>query len=167
MKELEGKTALITGASRGIGAATARELAKQGVSVILAARSVDDLEVLAADICEGGGNAQAIACDVSCYRDVDAAVTLCQTAFGRFDILVNNAGVIEPIARLADSDPDLWDNIVDINYKGVYHGLRAALPIMEAQGRGPVLLSTSARARRQVHWRGGVIIVRPKRPYCR
>ena len=87
-----------------------------------------------------------MACDVSVYDDVANAVARCQDAFGRLDILINNAGVIEPIARLADSDPQLWGDATDINFKGVYHGLRAALPVMEARGRGVIVNISSGAA---------------------
>ncbi len=146
MQELKGKTAIITGASRGIGAAAAEELARLGVSVVLAARSLDDIEALAAKIRAAGGKASALACDVSRYDEVAAAVAHCQTTFGGLDILVNNAGVIDPIARLAESDPAAWDLAVDINLKGVYHGLRAALPVMEAQGSGVIVNISSGAA---------------------
>jgi len=146
MKELQGKTALVTGASRGIGAAAAQELAKLGVSVVLAARSAGDIEALAEDIRGAGGKAEAVVCDVVRYADVAAAVSRCQRAFGSLDILVNNAGVIEPIARLAESDPEEWDKVVDINFKGVYHGLRAAVPVMQAQGGGVIVNISSGAA---------------------
>lgn len=146
MHELNGKAGVVTGASRGIGAATARELASCGVSVILAARSTADIEHIAAEIEAAGGKARAVKCDVARYNDVKAAIDLCLSAFGQIDILVNNAGVIEPIARIADSDPDAWDQVVDINVKGVYHGLRAALPIMEAQGSGVIVNLSSGAA---------------------
>ena len=94
MNELAGKSAIVTGASRGIGAASARELASQGVAVVLAARSLDKIEAIAGEIRDSGGKAQALACDVSRYDDVMAAVIRCQDAFGSLDILVNNAGVI-------------------------------------------------------------------------
>lgn len=146
MQELQGKTAIVTGASRGIGAAAAEELARLGVSVVLAARSLDDIEALAAKIRAAGGKASAFACDVGRYADVAAAVEHCRTTFGGLDILVNNAGVIDPIARLAESDPAAWDLAVDINLKGVYHGLRAALPVMEAQGSGVIVNISSGAA---------------------
>jgi 3-oxoacyl-[acyl-carrier protein] reductase len=146
MQELAGKAAVVTGASRGIGAATAEELARQGVSVVLAARSRDEIEALAAKIGDAGGKASAVACDVGSYEDVAAAVEHCRAAYGRLDILVNNAGVIEPISRLADSDPAGWGLAVDVNVKGVYHGLRAAIPVMLAQGGGVVVNISSGAA---------------------
>jgi len=146
MKELAGKAAIITGASRGIGATTAREFAKLGVSVILAARTSDDIEKIAAEICADGGKAQAITCDVSVYEDVAAAVELCKNSFGRVDIIVNNAGVLEPIAHLADCDPKAWSKVIDINLNGVYYGMRAAIPYMEAQGSGVIVNVSSGAA---------------------
>lgn len=146
MNQLTGMAALVTGASRGIGAATARELARQGASVLLAARGLDACEAVAGEIRQAGGRAEAMACDVSRYAEVEAAVERCRSVCGRLDFLVNNAGVIEPIARLADSDPEAWAHAADINYKGVYHGLRAAIPPMEAQGAGVIVTISSGAA---------------------
>ena len=144
--DLNGKVALITGASRGIGAATARRLADAGATVVLSARSADTIMANAAAIRQAGGRASAIPTDVSIYSEVEAAVGHCVAEHGRIDILVNNAGLIEPIARLADSDPIEWGRIADINYKGVYHGLRAALPVMLARGSGIVVNISSGAA---------------------
>ena len=144
--ELNGRAAIITGASRGIGAAAARELASHGVAVLLAARSGAAIEEIAAEIRAGGGQAVAQACDVARYGDVAAAVETCEAAFGRLDILVSNAGVIEPISRLADSDPEAWARRRDVNFKGVYHGLRAAIPVMLAHGGGTVINISSGAA---------------------
>ena len=94
--DMTGKTILITGASRGIGEAAAREFAAAGGNVVLAARSRDAIDAIAADI---GPKTRAIACDVSQYQDVAAAVTLCQSAFGGLDVLIGNAGVIDPIGH--------------------------------------------------------------------
>ena len=146
MGELSGKAAIVTGASRGIGAATARELASQGVAVLLAARSVAAIDAIADEIRAAGGRAETIACDVADYDAVSAAVRKCLEAFGRLDILVNNAGTIEPIARITDSDPAQWDRVVDVNVKGVYHGLRAALPVMQDQGSGVIVNISSGAA---------------------
>ncbi len=146
MSELQGKAVIVTGASRGIGAATARELAGQGASVVLAARSTDETGEVAEAIRAEGGKAEVIACDVLKYEDVDAAVALCLEAFGRLDGLVSNAGMIEPISRIAESDPKGWAKSAEINYLGVYHGLRAVLPIMERQGAGVVVNVSSGAA---------------------
>ncbi len=147
MGELQGKTALITGASRGIGAAIARTLADKGVAVALVARSKPEIETLAAEITATGGKALAITCDVSAYSDVEHAVDECVARFGGIDILVNNAGVIEPIALIGDSDPAAWSHVVDINLKGVYYGYRAVLPHMVAAGEGVIVNISSGAAR--------------------
>jgi NAD(P)-dependent dehydrogenase (short-subunit alcohol dehydrogenase family) len=144
--DLSGNTALITGASRGIGAATARHFGNLGANVLLAARSVSEIEKIAAEIRAAGGQAKAVGCDVSTYADVSAAVDTATSAFGGLDILVNNAGLIEPISRIADSDPDAWGHVTDVNYKGVYHGLRAALPIMLKAGHGTIINVSSGAA---------------------
>lgn len=146
MKELQGKTALITGASRGIGAAAAHHMAELGVNVVLAARTVKDCEAIAAEIRQTGAKALAVECDVADYASVESAIASATDNFGAVDILVNNAGIIDPIARLAESDPAGWDLAVDINLKGVYHGLRAALPGMEARGAGVIINISSGAA---------------------
>jgi len=146
MSELNGKSALITGASRGIGLAIAQKLAEYGVSVALAARSIDKLDEHVQSIESLGGRAMAIKCDVASFTDVKEAVDKTVSAFGTLDIVVNNAGVIDPIARIADGDPDLWASAVDINMKGVYFGMRAAIPIMEAQQSGVIVNMSSGAA---------------------
>lgn len=146
MYELSGKAAVITGASRGIGKAAAGVFAKGDAYLVLAARTTAEIEDLAAEIRQAGGRAQAVSCDVSRFGDVENAVKRCLEAYGRIDILVNNAGVIEPIGPLVSSDPDAWGRAADINYKGVYHGLRAALPHMKAAGRGVVINISSGAA---------------------
>ena len=147
MKELNGKAGIVTGASRGIGAAAAKELAEHGVRVVLAARNTAEIAAVARDIRDQGGSAEAVACDVTRYSDVEDTVRHCRERYGQVDILVNNAGLIEPIARLADSDPEQWGIAADVNYKGVYHGLRAAIPAMVAQGGGVIVNVSSGAAR--------------------
>lgn len=105
MTSMKNRTVLITGASRGIGAAMARGFAAEGASVVLLARSATSLEALAAEIEADGGQALAIGGDVSVWADVEGAVSQAMARFGALDVLINNAGVIEPIAWLADSDP--------------------------------------------------------------
>lgn len=140
---MQGKVVVITGASRGIGAAAARAFAGAGAQVALLARDSASIAELAAEI---GPNAMGVACDVADWSAVQAAVDAVQTRFGRIDVLINNAGVIEPIARLAEADPDVWARAVDINMKGVFHGMRAVLPIMRAQGAGTIITVSSGAA---------------------
>ncbi len=140
---MQGKSVLITGASRGIGAATARVFAKAGANVGLAARNVAQIDALAEEI---GAQALALPCDVSDFGDVSAAVSACVERFGGLDVLIGNAGVIEPIAPMAASDVDAWGRVIDINLKGVYHGMRAAMPVMQAAGGGTILTVSSGAA---------------------
>lgn len=146
MSNFEGKVALVTGASRGIGLATARELSAQGATVVLAARSQDLIERYAADLRSAGRKASAKVCDVAVFEQVDAVVKRTHEAFGGLDILVNNAGVIDPIARLSESGPIAWGTAIDVNVKGVYHGLRAAIPVMEAASGGVIVNISSGAA---------------------
>ena len=146
MSDISGKSAIITGASRGIGAATAREFAAQGASVLLLARTGAEIEALAGDIRAAGGTAETMTCDVKDYAQIEAAAARAEDAFGRVDILVNNAGVIDPIGPLIESDPAEWVAAAAINYKGVYNGLRAVLPYMVAQGSGIVVNVSSGAA---------------------
>ena len=143
MDDFNGKTVFITGASRGIGAATAREFAESGANVVLVARSSAAINELADDI---GPAALAIACDISQYADVEAAMSAAVAKFGSLDVVINNAGVIEPISALATSDPAAWGQAIDINLKGVYYGMRAAMPIMQAAGRGTIITISSGAA---------------------
>lgn len=128
---MDGKTVLITGASRGIGEAAARRFAEAGANVVLAARSDADITRIAGEI---GPKARAVACDVSRYDDVKRAVDLAVAEFGGLDVLIGNAGVIEPVSLLAESDPEAWGHAIDINLKGVYYGMRAAMPVMQVGG---------------------------------
>lgn len=146
MSGLQGQAAIVTGASRGIGEAAARELAAQGVSVLLAARTDGETGRIAEEIRAAGGAASAHACDVADYAQTAALVERAQAQFGRLDILVNNAGLIDPIARLGESHPEGWDRLIDVNVKGVYHGMRAAIPVMEAAGAGTIVNISSGAA---------------------
>ncbi len=146
MHDLNGKTALVTGASQGIGEAMSRHLAAAGAKVVMFARNGPGLEQIAADIAAAGGTAVAVAGDVSVHADLARAVGTAVDRFGALDVLVNNAGVIDPIARLADSEPEAWSRVVDINLKGVYYGLRLAIPEMLKAGGGVVINISSGAA---------------------
>jgi NAD(P)-dependent dehydrogenase (short-subunit alcohol dehydrogenase family) len=140
------KVALITGASAGIGAAAARELAGQGYAVLAMARSADKLQSLVDEIRESGGKADWYAGDVANLEDIRAAVDKSLSVFGRLDVLVNNAGLIDPIARIEYSDPQAWSHVVDVNLKGVYYGIHAALAPMKRQGGGTIINISSGAA---------------------
>ncbi|MFN3209753.1 MAG: SDR family oxidoreductase [Roseovarius sp.] len=140
---MQDKTVLITGASRGIGAATARHFASLGANVVLAARSQPAINAIADEI---GDRALAVTCDVSQYDDMTAAVAAARDRFGGVDVLIGNAGVIEPIAHLSEVDPDEWDRVIDINLKGVFHGMRAVLPMMKRAGSGTIITISSGAA---------------------
>ena len=143
---IKDKSVIITGASRGIGEAAARHLAAQGAKVTLAARSEGPIRQIADEIVQSGGTAFAIACDVSRLEDVEAMIDQTVERHGSLDALVNNAGLIEPIARLIDSDPQEWAHVVDVNLKGVYYALRLAIPRMIAQGGGTIVNISSGAA---------------------
>jgi len=146
MTNLSDNTVVITGASRGIGEAAARQLAGLGATVVLSARSSARIEKIAEDIRTQGGHALARRCDVSQEQDVAGLMRFAIDSTSRIDALINNAGIIEPIARLIESDPDEWSRVVDVNFKGVYYGLRHAIPHMLERGRGTVVNISSGAA---------------------
>lgn len=143
LMDMKNKTVLITGASRGIGAAAARTFADAGANVVLVARSGDAIGEIAREI---GDRAIAIPCDISRYWEVEATINKTVEAFGSLDVLIGNAGVIEPIAHMDKADPDAWGHVIDINLKGVFHGMRAALPVMLENGGGTILTVSSGAA---------------------
>lgn len=141
--DMKDKVVLITGASRGIGAASARAFAEAGAKVALIARSADEIAALAKEI---GEAALPICCDVSSYGDVDAAVGHAMNAFGPIDVLVNNAGMIDPISHLTDADVTTWHAAIDVNLKGVFNGMHVVLPSMIERGTGTILNVSSGAA---------------------
>ncbi|WP_386679504.1 SDR family oxidoreductase [Loktanella sp. R86503] len=141
--DMTGKTVLITGASRGIGAAAAQAFAAAGANVALVARSREQITELAGQI---GKNALAIPCDVSRYWEAEQAVSAAIQTFGRIDVVINNAGVIDPIGALSQVDPEAWGKAIDINLKGVMHGMRAAIGPMISQGSGTIITVSSGAA---------------------
>ena len=146
MRDLSNKVAMVTGANRGIGAATAIKLAEYGATVLLTGRDRASLNDVANIIYAAGGTVGMAICDVSKYDDVQNAVNRCVNDYGSIDILVNNAGTIDPIVKLSESDPEVWGKAIDVNVKGVYHGLRAALPAMAKQGTGSIVNLSSGAA---------------------
>lgn len=138
MSNIEGKVVVITGASSGIGEATALLLAQRGAHVVLGARRVRQLESLAASIAATGGSARTRSLDVTSREDMQAFVDFAKTAFGHIDVIVNNAGVM-PLSPLSSLKVDEWNQMIDVNIRGVLNGIAAVLPLMEAQGFGQVI----------------------------
>jgi NADP-dependent 3-hydroxy acid dehydrogenase YdfG len=138
MSGIEGKVVVITGASSGIGEATARQLARSGANVVVGARRTERLEALVADITKTGGSARLRAVDVTKRADVQALVDYAKAEFGRVDVLVNNAGVM-PLSPLTALKVEEWDRMIDVNIRGVLHGIAAVLPDMKARGEGHII----------------------------
>lgn len=138
MHKLDNKVILITGASSGIGEACARLLAKAGASVMLGARRSERLDVLAAEIVAQGGIAHACRLDVTRREDVQAFADQAIARHGRIDVIINNAGVM-PLSPLASLKVDEWNRMIDVNIRGVLHGIAAVLPIMKARASGHVV----------------------------
>lgn len=132
---IQGKVVVITGASSGLGEATARHLAKLGAKVVLGARRQERMDVIVRDIKANGGEASAYTVDVTRRDDLSALVENAIRDFGRIDVMINNAGLMA-IAPIAELRVDEWDRMIDINVKGVLYGIAAALPKFEAQGSG-------------------------------
>lgn len=147
MSGIQGKVIAVTGASSGIGEAAARELARRGAHVVLGARRTDRLERLVAEITAAGGSARCRALDVTRLEDVQAFVAFAQAEYGRLDVIVNNAGVM-PLSPLAALKIDEWNAMIDVNLRGVLHGIAAALPIMQEQGSGQVINVASTAGHR-------------------
>jgi NADP-dependent 3-hydroxy acid dehydrogenase YdfG len=135
MNGIEGKVIAITGASSGIGEATARLLAARGAHVMLGARREDRLAALSDSISQGGGSARWQPLDVTRMTDMQSFVDAAQAWHGRLDVLINNAGVM-PLSALEARKIDEWDRMIDVNIRGVLHGIAAALPHMRARRRG-------------------------------
>lgn len=145
MSEITDKVVVITGASSGIGEATALHLARRGARLVLGARRADRLAVLAEQIHAAGGQALAIETDVRDRDDVARLVTSAQTRFGRLDVMVGNAGSMA-VSAFDDLRTDEWDLMFDVNVKGVLNGIAAALPVFRAQGSGHFIHTASTAA---------------------
>jgi NADP-dependent 3-hydroxy acid dehydrogenase YdfG len=138
MLAVENKVVLITGASSGIGEATARVLAASGARVVLGARRTDRLKHTASEIEGLGGRVRLRALDVANLDDVRAFADFAEAEFGQIDVIVNNAGVM-PLSPLSALKVHEWNWMIDVNIRGVLHGIAAVLPKMEAQGHGHVV----------------------------
>ena len=145
---LTNKVVIITGASSGIGAATARALVALGCKLVLAARSVDKLDALAADL---GEHALAIPTDVTKGSDIVHLVERTVQHFGRVDVLFANAGIYIP-GQVTEGDPDEWANLMDVNVDGVLRCVHAVLPHMIRQKSGDILVTSSISGFIDIHW---------------
>jgi NADP-dependent 3-hydroxy acid dehydrogenase YdfG len=142
MSDIEGKVVAITGASSGIGEATALLLAERGAAVVVGARRTERLDKLVDVIRDGGGRAVSQGADVTRREDLDRLVGRAVEEFGRLDVLVSNAG-ISKVGPLADLDVDGWSAMIDVNLRGVLHGIAAALPVFRRQGQGHFVTTVS------------------------
>jgi NADP-dependent 3-hydroxy acid dehydrogenase YdfG len=145
MSNIAGKVVAITGASSGIGEATARLLAERGAHVVVGARRTDRLEKLVNEIRAKGGTAEYRALDVTKCKDVEDFVQFAEKTFGKVDVVINNAGLM-PLSPLEALKVDEWDRMIDVNVKGVLYGIAAGLPIMKRQGYGQFVNISSIAA---------------------
>ncbi len=151
---IKGKVVVITGASSGLGEASARFLSAQGASVVLGARRVNRIQSLADDLTASGGKALAISTDVTHSDQVKRLVDTAVQTYGRIDVMINNAGLMpsSPLERLKIDD---WDRMIDVNIKGVLYGIAAALPYMKQQKTGHII-NVSSVAGHKVRYGGAV-----------
>ncbi|WP_295746417.1 SDR family oxidoreductase [uncultured Limosilactobacillus sp.] len=140
MADLSNKVVVIMGASSGIGAATARRLAKDGAKLVIAARRGDRLKEIASEFADG--QVIPVQADVTNFKEVKAAMATAVNKFGRIDVLYNNAGIM-PLSNLSEGHRDEWQNMVNINIMGPLNGIAAALPIMKKQGQGHIITTDS------------------------
>ncbi|NBD27770.1 SDR family oxidoreductase [Paenibacillus glycinis] len=138
MDNIADKVVIITGASSGIGEATAKLLAQKGAKVVLAARREERLQTIASEIEQAGGKAAYRKADVVSSEDMRQLAAFALERFGRIDVLVNNAGVM-PVSRLNELRVAAWDEMIDVNIKGVLHGIAAVLPVMREQQSGHIV----------------------------
>ena len=149
MQATDSKVILITGASSGIGEATARHLAASGHRVVLGARRTERLVQLAAGIREAGGRADVAQLDVTSLDSMQEFVAFALDCHGQIDVLVNNAGVM-PLSKLEALKVDEWNRMIDVNIRGVLHGIAATLPHMQARRSGQVIKIGRASCRERV-----------------
>ncbi|ARP95495.1 SDR family oxidoreductase [Bordetella genomosp. 13] len=150
------KVILVTGASSGIGDATVRMLAARGHRLVIGARRTDRLQALAETLRAEGGQVEYRALDVTSRADVQAFADFALQRHGRIDVIVNNAGVM-PLSPMASLKVDEWDRMIDVNIRGVLHGVAAVLPTMHGQGSGQIINVSSI---------GGLYVVPTAAVYC-
>ncbi|MBS7562996.1 SDR family oxidoreductase [Mucilaginibacter sp. Bleaf8] len=136
--EIEGKVVAITGASSGIGKATAELLAAQGATVVLGARRADRLEMITDAIRYNGGEAAYMEVDVTRREEVERLVALAIERYGKLDVMINNAGVAQ-LGRMEELDIEGWEQMIDVNIKGTLYGIAAALPVFKKHGSGHII----------------------------
>ncbi|MCA1335439.1 SDR family oxidoreductase [Pseudooceanicola marinus] len=146
---INGKVIVITGASSGMGEATARDLAAKGAKVVLGARRAERLESLVKDIEGQGGTALAVATDVTKREEVQRLVDTAKETYGRVDVIFNNAGLM-PLSMLASQKVDEWEQMIDVNLKGTLYGISAVLPIFQEQKSGHVINVSSVYGHKTV-----------------
>ncbi len=149
-KKLQGQVAIVTGSSRGIGAAVSELLVQSGASVVLTARSADQIEALAARLRQQGARAIAVPADVADPEQTEEVVEAALDQFSRIDILVNNAGVIWPLEEVAETDADEWTYNIQVNLLGPFYLARAVLPLMLDQRHGRIVNVSSGMAARPI-----------------
>jgi NADP-dependent 3-hydroxy acid dehydrogenase YdfG len=149
MPGIKDKVVVITGGSSGIGAATAVMLTERGARVVLGARGLDQLESLARRIEGAGGEVAYAQTDVRRREDLTSLVKLACDRYGQIDVLINNAGIM-PVSPLDDLRVEDWENMIDINIKGVLYGIAAALPVFRKQGFGPFVNTASTAGHKTV-----------------
>jgi NAD(P)-dependent dehydrogenase (short-subunit alcohol dehydrogenase family) len=137
MKRLEGKVAVITGSTKGIGKAIAQKFLEEGAQVVISSRSQSNLQE-ALKVLQSP-NVRGKTCNVACYGEVEELLKFALEQFGKLDVWINNAGVAEPYRKIVDAPPEAWYEPIEVNLKGTYHGCRAALTYFLKQGHGKII----------------------------